>query len=526
MKNVRNRLLVILAVGSLSVLMFWPLNEKINLGLDLRGGIHLIVQVQTEDAIQAEVDQAREQIESRLIDQGVAGLSVVRADGLSILISGFGADQESLVREEVEQWENSYTYSTATSEGQRNYRMDMLVAMANFLRNQAVNQARTIISRRIDQYGVAEPTISIYGSGDVKDQIIIELPGVDDPERVKDLIGETGKLELKLVHPQYRASYASQRDALAAFNDLLPSEYEIVPQRARTPGDERTFLVVRRATVLTGSHLKNARRSEDNLTGRSEVSFFLNAEGVNLFSTATGEHVGELLAIVLDGEVYSAPNIEGQINTEQARITGDFSIEEADDLALVLRSGALPARILFLENRTIGPSLGLDSIRKGVRASLLGMVLVALVMLLIYRFSGLNAVICLLLNLSILLGVLAYFRATLTLPGIAGIILTIGMAVDANILIFERIKEELKLGKTIRAAVEAGFEKVFSTIIDTNVTTLVAALFLYQFGTGPLKGFAITLAIGLLANIFTAVFVSRTFFLVLLQRREVQRLSI
>ncbi|MEE8586933.1 MAG: protein translocase subunit SecD, partial [Acidobacteriota bacterium] len=309
-------------------------------------------------------------------------------------------------------------------------------------------------------------------------------------------------------------------------DDLLPSEYEIVPQRNRTPEGERTFLVVRRAVVLTGSHLKNARRSEDNLTGRSEVSFFLKAEGVDLFSTATGEHIGEQLAVVLDGEVYSAPNIQEQINTEQARITGDFSIEEADDLALVLRSGALPARIFFMENRTIGPSLGLDSIRKGVRASLLGMVLVALVMLFIYRFSGLNAVICLLLNLSILLGVLAYFRATLTLPGIAGIILTIGMAVDANILIFERIKEELKLGKTIRAAVEAGFEKVFSTIIDTNVTTLVASLFLYQFGTGPLKGFAITLAIGLLANIFTAVFVSRTFFLVLLQRREVQRLSI
>ncbi len=526
MKNVRNRLLVILAVATVSVIMFWPVDEKINLGLDLRGGIHLIVQVQTEDAVQAEVDQAREQIEARLADQGAAGLSIVRGDGLSILISGFSADQESLVQDEVDQWENSYTYSTTSAEGQRTYRMDMLVAMANFLRNQAVNQARTIIARRIDQYGVAEPTISIYGSGDVKDQIIIELPGVDDPDRVKDLIGDTGKLELKLVHPQFRGPYASERDALAAFNDLLPSEYEILPMRGRAAQGEQNLLVVRRAAVITGSHLKNARRSEDNLTGRSEVSFFLNAEGVNLFSSATGEHTGEQLAIVLDGEVYSAPNIQEQISTESARITGEFSIEEAEDLALVLRSGALPARIRFLENRTIGPSLGLDSIRKGVRASLLGMVMVAAIMLLIYRFSGFNAVICLMLNLAILLGFLAYFRATLTLPGIAGIILTIGMAVDANILIFERVKEELRLGKTIRAAVDTGFGKVFSTIIDTNVTTLVAALFLFQFGTGPLKGFAVTLAIGLLANIFTAVFVSRTFFLVLLQRREAQQLSI
>ena len=245
-----------------------------------------------------------------------------------------------------------------------------------------------------------------------------------------------------------------------------------------------------------------------------------------MFSAATRENVGNRLAIVLDDVVRTAPNISEAIDSESARITGNFSPEEASDLALVLRSGALPAKLEVLEERSVGPSLGRDSILRGVYASILGLLLVVIGMLVVYRLSGVNAIVCLALNLLILLGVLAYFRATLTLPGIAGVILTIGMAVDANILIFERIKEELRLGKTVRSAVDAGFDRVFSTIIDTNITTLVAALFLFQFGTGPVRGFAVTLAVGLLANIFTATFASRTFFATVLQNREVSRLSI
>ncbi len=526
MKNLRNRIILILAVLAVSIYMFYPLDQKINLGLDLRGGIHLVVRVMTFQAVEAEIDQLRERVEADLRDKSIGFSEVLRDDERTIIISGVSADQRAEVATYLDLYTANFSYRTVADEDLTEYRLSMLLAYENFLRNQAVRQARTVITRRIDQYGVAEPSISIYGSGEVKDQVIIELPGVDDFDRIKNLIEGAGKLELKLVHPTQGGPYPNEREALRAFNDFLPSDYEVVGYRDLDSDGNQTFLVIRKAAVITGSHLKNARRSEDSFTGRSEVLFFLNSEGVEIFSRTTEEHVGEQLAIVLDGLVYTAPNIQEKIASESARITGTFTIEEAEDIALVLRTGALPADLEFLENRTVGPSLGLDSIRKGLRASALGMVLIVASMLVIYRFSGLNAITCLLINLAILLGVLGYFGATLTLPGIAGMILTIGMAVDANILIFERIKEELRLGKTLRSAVEAGFARVFWTIIDTNVTTLVASLFLFQFGTGPIRGFAVTLAVGLLANIFTATFVSRTFFGLLLQRREMKQLSI
>jgi preprotein translocase subunit SecD len=401
----------------------------------------------------------------------------------------------------------------------------MGAAAQRALKELTVRQVREILARRIDQYGVAEPTITVYG--DDADQIIVELPGVEDFDRVMNLIGTAAKLELRLVHPDHQQSFESRDAILRLFNNRVPAEYEILPYRDRTETAGKTlYMVVRKAASISGTHLKNARREEDPFTGRSEVSFFLNSEGVRLFSDVTGRNVNKLLAIALDGEIRVAPRIESRINTESARITGYFTAEQADDLALMLRSGALPAEIVVLENRSIGPSLGLDSIRSGLQASAMGLILVVMGMLIVYRVSGVNAIFCLVLNLLFLLGCLAYFGATLTLPGIAGVILTIGMAVDANILIFERIKEEIRLGKTVRSAVESGFGRVFSTIIDTNVTTLVAALFLFQFGTGPVRGFAVTLAIGLLANIFTATFVSRTIFTIFLQRREVSELSI
>ncbi|RPJ84530.1 MAG: protein translocase subunit SecD, partial [Acidobacteria bacterium] len=354
-----------------------------------------------------------------------------------------------------------------------------------------------------------------------------ELPGVDDPNRVINLIKSTARLELKLVHAEKSTAFSSRESAAQAFGGTLPPGYEALPYRdINETGGQTQYMVVRAAPSVTGRHLKNARRSQDSFSGRSEVSFFLNTEGVDLFTRTTEQNVGNRLAIVLDDEIRSAPVIESRIDSDSARITGSFSPEQADDLALVLRSGALPARISILENRIVGPSLGMDSIRSGVLASVVGMLLVLIGMVVVYRLSGLNAILCLVVNLIILLGVLGYFRAALTLPGIAGIILTIGMAVDANILIFERIKEELRLGKTVRSAVEAGFTRVFTTILDTNITTLIAAVFLFQFGTGPIRGFAITLAVGLIANIFAATFVSRAVFDWFLQNREVAKLSI
>ena len=367
----------------------------------------------------------------------------------------------------------------------------------------------------------------MYGSGAIQDQIIVELPGVDDFERVKDLIKSTARLELKLAHPTKAGPYSTRDAARSAFAGEFPEDYEILTYRDRNVEAGKTmYMVVKKAASITGKHLKNARRSQDPFTGQSEVLFYLNSEGVTLFADATGANVGNRLAIVLDDVIRSAPNIESRIDSESARITGGFTVEEADDLALILRSGALPAKLRILEERSVGPSLGRDSILRGIYASLLGLVLVMIGMILIYRMAGGNALICLTLNLLILLAVLAYFGATLTLPGIAGVILTIGMAVDANILIFERIKEELRLGKTPRSSIDSGFSRVFGTIIDTNVTTLVASVFLFQFGTGPVKGFAVTLAVGLIANIFTATFVSRTFFDLLLNNREIKKLSI
>ncbi|HSR54220.1 MAG TPA: protein translocase subunit SecD [Acidobacteriota bacterium] len=527
MKNLRNRILLIIAVIGLSIYLFYPLEDSLKLGLDLKGGIHMVVEVMVDDALQEEVRQVADQLETSLRDQNVIFEDVAfQEETLDIVISGVEAGQGNLVENEMDLYSPSFSYATRSSGGLRTYTLTPQGAYKNFTRRQAVNQARTVINRRIDTYGVAEPTVTVYGSGDVKRQIIIELPGVDDEQRVKDLITGTGKLELRLVHPDHPERFASRRQAMAAFNDLLPSDYEILPLREAAADGSRLFMVVRKSSVITGSHLKNARTTQHSLTGEPEVQFSMNAEGVALFSRATKEHVGEKLAIVLDDKVYSDPSIREQINTESALITGSYTQEEASDLAVTLKSGALPASIEILETRTIGPSLGRDSIERGIQASILGLVLVVLIMLVVYRLSGINAVLCLVINFMILLGVLAYFKATLTLPGIAGMILTIGMAVDANILIFERIKEELRLNKTVRAAVDAGFGRVFWTIIDTNLTSLVAALFLFQFGTGPVRGFAVTLAVGLLANIFTAVFVSRTFFSILLRGQEQKALSI
>ncbi len=529
-KNLKYRLLVVLAIVAASIYLFVPPSQKLYLGLDLRGGIHLVLQVMVHDAMLAEAEQVRDRIDGQLREKEVAFSETKTVDNPTspeIEILGVPQDAQPAVEQQLRDYSSSWTFQTRYGENQVDYVLQMVPAVYKSLAKQTVAQARETIRNRIDQFGVAEPSITVYGSGDVPDQIIVELPGVDDPGRVINLIKSTARLELKLVNAEKPNPFSSPESAIQAFGGKLPEGYEVLPYRdINETGGQTQYLVVRKAPSVTGRHLKNARRSQDSFTGRAEVSFFLNTEGVELFTRATEQNVGNRLAIVLDDEVRSAPVIESRINSDSARITGNFSPEQAEDLALVLRSGALPARISILENRIVGPSLGMDSIKSGIYASLAGMTLVFLAMVIVYRLSGVNAIGCLIINLLIVLGVLGYFRATLTLPGIAGMILTIGMAVDANILIFERIKEELRLGKTVRSAVEAGFTRVFTTILDTNVTTLISALFLFQFGTGPIRGFAITLAIGLIANVFAATFVSRAMFDWLLQKREVAKLSI
>ncbi len=376
------------------------------------------------------------------------------------------------------------------------------------IEDQAVRQAVETVRNRVDALGVAEPFIGRQGT----DRILIQLPGVDDPGRVKEIIGTTGLLELKLVDDK-GGPYAKAEDATASYGGAIPSELVVVEgfsedteARTRTP----VYYVLKRASVVTGRDLKNARVSRDKFN-QPAVEFFLNAAGAVKFGDATGRNVGKHLAIVLDNRVQSAPVINSRIDSNGI-IEGNFTQEKADALTLVLKSGALPAEMIILEERTVGPSLGLDSIRKGVLASIVGMFLVFVATIFYYHLAGVNAVVALILNAIILLGAMAWLNATLTLPGIAGFILTIGMAVDSNVLIFERIREEMDNGKAPRAAIDLGFKRAFGTIIDTHVTTISAAAFLFQFGTGPVRGFAVTLVIGLAASMFTAVFVSHLLF--------------
>jgi preprotein translocase subunit SecD len=391
------------------------------------------------------------------------------------------------------------------------------------IEDQSVRQAVETIRNRVDALGVTEPVIQRQST----DRILVQLPGVDDPSRVKEIIGTTGLLSLTLVDDK-GGPYGSQEALLQAYGGTVPPELEVVEgfnedseSRIRTP----VFYGLKRAAAVTGRDLKNARVGHDKYN-QAAVEFFLNAVGAEKFGRVTGENIGKRLAIVLDRRVQSAPVINGKIESNGI-IEGNFTPEKAEALTLVLRSGALPAEMIVLEERTVGPSLGLDSIKQGVLASVVGMLLVFVAMVIYYRLAGVNAVVALLLNAIFLLGAMAWINATLTLPGIAGFILTIGMAVDSNVLIFERIREEIDGGKAPRNGVDVGFKKAFGTIIDTHVTTICAAAFLFQFGTGPVKGFAVTLVIGLLASVFTAVFVSHLLFdLIYGSKEKVEAISI
>jgi len=490
-------------------------SKQIKLGLDLQGGTHLILQVQVQEAIAQETDTTVDRLTTLLRSKNIHYDEVRRVDDTHILVRNIDPAQISQFRDIFSaQYANVWDMAPAAGDPS-GYTLTLRPSAVATIQEQTLTQSLETIERRINALGLTEPTIQPRG-GRNANEILVQLPGEGDPARARDVIQAGGQLELKLVEDP--RTYSSQVEALSAHGGVLPPGTELVhddPKTRKSTGGVdtgETWYVVSRAPIVTGRDLRSAieNRSAAN-PGMWQVNFTLSPEAAHRFGPFTQQNIGRQMAIVLDHLVTSAPTIQGKIE-DTGEITGNFSQESAHDLALTLRAGALPASIKYLEQRTVGPSLGADSIRHGVQASVLSLVVVMLFMLVYYRLSGGNAVLALILNLVILLAVLALFGAVLTLPGIAGVILTIGIGVDSNVLVFERIREEMRNGKSSAAAVDAGFDKAFLTIIDTHVTTVVSAAFLFVFGTGPIRGFSITLVVGLIANVFTAIYVSKTIF--------------
>jgi preprotein translocase subunit SecD len=514
-KNLRWKLIAILAVIVVCVWAIYPPSKTIRLGLDLKGGVHLVLQVQTDDALRLETETEMVRLRDDLVKGGASGATAESVSPTEFRINGMAADQDAQVRAAATAVEATYNRESGVN---GSYTFRMKPNIANQMRNETVDQAIRTIDRRVNDLGVAEPIVARQGA---LDQIIVQLPGVSDVTRAKEIIRSTSLLELKEV----LQGPVSSEDQLKV-NGAVPPDAEILPGVAGrgTEAGSVVYYLVRKIPVVSGRDLRNAGPSLDE-NNRPAVKFSLKPDGATKFGTWTGANIGKYLAIVLDHRVVSAPVIEGRISDE-GRIAGNFTQQEVQDLSLTLRSGALPASLTYLEERTVGPSLGADSIRAGILASVVGLALVVLFMLGFYKLSGINAIVAMTVNLLVLMALMVYFHATMTLPGIAGFILTIGMGVDSNVLIFERIKEELLASKGVKTAIEAGFDRVFYTILDTHVASLIAAAFLFQFGTGPIRGFATTLSIGLLTNVFTSVFVSRAIFELVLGRSRATRLSI
>ncbi len=477
--------------------------EPIRRGLDLKGGTHLVMRVNVGDATRLEVDQAMEAIKSQSTKNNLPIPTTRRINDTTFVAAppaGIStADYERLAKDYLPSFD-----VVRTPDG--TLQLKMKPTSAGAIERDTIDHAVETIRNRVDALGVTEPLIAPESGN----RIVIQLPGVDDPARVKDIIKTTAQLQFRLVEgnpgPDVKSTLDSVPQNMKNEVDVLPGTRE--DELGRAAGTE--LYAVRKIIPVSGTDLKNARVQKGRL-GEPNVGFSLTPDGGRKFGELTGANVGRRLAIVLDNKVVSAPRINSRID-DQGVIEGSFTTQQAADLALVLRSGSLPASLTTLEERTVGPSLGRDSIHQGVLASLIGFIALVLAVILYYHGAGINAVLALLLNLVIILGMLSIFKATLTLPGIAGIILTLGMAIDSNVLVFERIREELRDGKTVRAAIENGFSRAFGTIIDTHMTTIISALFLFQFGTGPIKGFAVTLLIGLFASVFTAFFVSRVIF--------------
>lgn len=508
------------------------LSENVHLGLDLRGGSHLVMQVQTDEVIQKITRQNAEIARSKLQEKSLPFAEIDGETPGKVVVSLSDASKSGDIARELE---DDFGRDWKVDERGGSVIATLDETAQNQFRDKATEQAKAIIENRVNAFGVTEPTIQRQG-GEGTYQIVIQMPGVDDPERVKNTLNADSNLELKLVARGTSVPYPTkeQADTVAKTTppggDPYTAQWETVFYRERPDSGGTTqegWVVVGKTPVVTGLDMRDASARSSQYGGAAyEIDFSLTPDGARRFGDATSKHIKDQLAIVLNNEIKSAPSINSQIN-DRGQITGNFTKKTAEDLALVLRSGALPAKAVYLEERTVGPSLGADSIRQGVTASVAGLLAVVVVMLFYYRGSGINAVLALALNLILLMAVLIAFDATLTLPGIAGVILTIGMAVDSNVLIFERIRDELRNGKVVASAVEVGFNKAFLTIIDTHVTTIVSAIFLFVFGTGPIRGFAVTLVAGLLANLFTAVFVSKTIFMWHLNRRaRVETISI
>ena len=487
----------------------WLQSKQLKLGLDLKGGVHLVMRVHTGDALRIHTTTTSEQLREALRTAGVNVSTIALTSEKSFKVEGVPQDRDAEFRRVAEE-QTTAQYDRASGAGGA-YEFTMKPNIEKDMRDQTVVQARETIDRRVNELGVTEPNISTYGAAN--DQILVQLPGVTDVNRAKEIIRSTAQLQLKLVES---GPAPTQEALLQSHGGQLPQDMEVVSGPAGD-GAGTVYYLVKKVAAVTGSDLRGANPTIDE-NNRPAVRFTLTSEGARKFGKVTGENIGRTLAIILDNRVFSAPRIDGRI-TDDGRIYGSFTTQEVNDLSLVLRSGALPASMSYLEERVIGPTLGADSVRSGVLASLGGLALVVIFMLLYYKLSGINAIIAMCANLIILIGLMAYLGAAMTLPGIAGFILTMGMGVDSNVLIFERIKENLQAQKGPRAAVKEAFERVFLTLLDTHVTSLIAAAFLFQFGTGPIRGFATTLTIGLLTNLFTSIFVSRTLFELVLSRR-------
>lgn len=493
------------------------LQNRIHLGLDLRGGTHLILQVQVNDAVNVDSDNAIEILKQDLNKRKIAFADISKPDPQNnpdrIVLKGISPDARKDLLDTLNDRLPEYDLNSGAD---NTWVLTMKPAMLTDMKNKAVTQAIETIRNRIDALGVSEPTIQEHGLGQY--QILVQLPGVDDPGRVKDIIQSTAMLEIKQV---LGGPYASEQAALQDKGGVLPPDAMLLPGHgaAGTPSSEQAWYLLSRVSAVRGKDLRDAQPSTDQ-NGQPNVRFELTTEGGQRFFNFTSAHVGEGLAVVLDNHVQEVANIHEAIRDSGEISGGSMNDQQAKDLSMILRSGALPAGIKYLEERTVGPSLGTDSIRHGVLAAVIGMAAVLIFMLIYYRGAGINADVALLLNLIILLGFMGYFEAVLTLPGIAGVILTVGMGVDSNVLIFERIREELRNGKTPPSAVDQGFSHAWITIVDTHVTTIVSAAILFIFGTGPVRGFATTLTFGLLANLFTAVFVSRLIFDWILSRKD------
>ncbi len=511
------RLVFIGVVILASAWYLYPPKKTINLGLDLQGGIHLVLGVEANKHVAGQTDRAAEDLKGQLERKGITIKRLAREGDATIAVE----------LASPKAWNDLLT---ATTEFQRFDRRDEDAAAGRLklvmsereaarLRDDAVRQGLETIRNRVDQFGVAEPTITRQGV----DRILIQLPGIQDAARAKALIGKTALLEFKLLDERVAVE--------EAVKGALPDTDEVLYQRRvdkETKTERKIPFVIQKRSLLTGAELTRAEvQADPNSLGNWQVAIEFTATGTRIFGEVTEQSVGRHLAIILDGNVYSAPRINERIPGGRAVITGQFTVDEARDLAIVLRAGALPAPVAILEERTVGPSLGADSIRQGLIAITASAAVVFVFMLFYYRFSGLIADVALGLNLLMLFAAMAAFGATLTLPGLAGIALTVGMAVDTNILIFERIREELRVGKTPRAAIDAGFTRALRTIIDTHLTVMVTAAILYNFGTGSVKGFAVSLFVGLAASLFTAYFFTRLLFdLVYMGRRKVAAISI